>query len=174
MTLNLSTASRPNHRGNNGAVTKHLRGLQLLSGLSKLEGPPSDCVETLFIGDLKKGKGDVLSRFKRIRTLYIRTRSSGHSFDFLATLPELENFAFDGPAAQDWHELPTSLRKVSIEKTTNANLVAAHLRHVPVLSIGFNPRSKGDEGYYRGDLLESGDPFRDIEGEIYESDIDSI
>ncbi len=50
--------------------------------------------------------------------------------------------------------------------------MAQTLKAAEVVSIGFNPKVRDDDGYYKGDLLEAGDPFRTIEGPVFMTDFE--
>lgn len=151
---------------------ENIEGLNLMSGPDALEKCPSAGLKTLFLGGFAEGKGALLAPFEMLKTVFTTARKSDLSFDFLHTLPNLANFAFDGPRVQNWGSLPPSLQVCSIEQTNGSQAIAAHLGKAKVLALGYDPQSWDDDGFYRGDLLVEGDPFRTIEGPIFMKDID--
>jgi hypothetical protein len=68
--------------------------------------------------------------------------------------------------------LPDTLRKISIFRVDDRTRMARTLKAAEVVSIGFNPKVRDDDGYYKGNLLEAGDPFRTIEGLVFMKDIE--
>ncbi len=148
-----------------------LHGLQLTAGCGHLDTCESPGLKTLFVAGATPQCLDHINRFQQLQTLALWSRKKGWSFTALTQCPLLNDFAFEGPAHQYWDSLPQTLKRVSIEKTNGSARLADHLSDVPVLSIGYNPTDSGDDGFYRGDLLEVGDPFRTIEGDVFMSDI---
>ncbi len=160
-----------------GTNRKTMAGLANLEGL-RITGSPKDLdtvkrstLKTLFLQAFDQKQADLLLPCENLQTLSVLTRRSGLSWAFLRNLPKLDNFAFEGPAQQEWASLPETLRKISISKVDDRTAMAQALKAAEVVSIGFNPKARHDDGYYKGDLLEAGDPFRTIEGPIFMKDI---
>ncbi len=150
---------------------KCLEGLKLISGARHIESCNSAHITKLFVTSAEPSLLEKIASWPALETLALWSRKKDWSFGALAGFPALQNFAFEGPAEQDWMSLTTSLHKVSIEKVIDSAAVGRHLAKSDVVSIGFNPKVKGDDGYYAGDLLEGGDPFRSLECDVFHRDI---